>query len=458
MIIFRTYFLRFFVPMVLAALGLILATMLLPSEWQAVNQQLIGFPDSDAAAHKARPAIMAALCFLPSIAALLYAISGTLDRYIVRQFAGIFLICLTGLLMIWLLVDLGDKIPEFRQSDGVFETIVKFYASRSPAVLSLMIPYSILLAALYSLGKLSASREIIAMIQTGRGILRITMPLIISGLLFSLLCLGLNYHWAPTAEGNVDIMLAESAGKPADEAKNVLYPNLEARRLWLVGAFPKNYQLGKPLLDIEITTTRADKTIFSRLSAKSATWDRITRDWTFVEPVLGNFQPNQPAIFQTENKTLIIPGWSETPWQLIKPGLSAEFLGIPDLNSWLNANSKNFQFADPAPYQTQWHYRWALPFGCLITILLAIPLGIHFSRHGAGNGVFIAVTLAGLMLLTTSISTALGASGTLPPAWAAWAPTGVFVSIACFLLHRRVSGQPLFLVIHRLISKSTSSI
>ena len=70
-------------------------------------------------------------------------------------------------------------------------------------------------------------------------------------------------------------------------------------------------------------------------------------------------------------------------------------------------------FADPAPYQTQWHYRWALPLGCLITVLLATPLGIYFSRRGAGGGVFLAVILSGLMLLLTSISVALGESGTL---------------------------------------------
>jgi hypothetical protein len=30
--------------------------------------------------------------------------------------------------------------------------------------------------------------------------------------------------------------------------------------------------------------------------------------------------------------TLSFDGWSETPWLLIKPGLSAADLGVPDLN------------------------------------------------------------------------------------------------------------------------------
>ena len=40
--------------------------------------------------------VMAALCFLPALASLLYSLGGTLDRYIARQFIGIFFICLVG--------------------------------------------------------------------------------------------------------------------------------------------------------------------------------------------------------------------------------------------------------------------------------------------------------------------------------------------------------------------------
>lgn len=451
MTFFRTHLPRIFLPLVLAALGAGLCLLLIPAEMESVNQQLLGFPDSDVTAHQARPVIMATLCFMPALASLLYSFSGILDRYVIRQFAGIFLICLTALVMIWLLIDLGDKLPDFRGADDVVRTVSAFYAARSPAVLSALIPYSLLLALLYSLGKLSGSREIIAMIQSGRSLVRIAWPLLLVGVFLSFLCAGLNYHWAPVAEGNVEIILDEAGGKPATEATNVLYSNHENRRLWLIGSFPKDYQLGKPLLNVEITTTRLDKTMANRLIAKSASWDRNTRKWTFVEPSVGNFKTGQAAVFEIHREPLVIDGWSETPWQLIKPGLSAQHLGIPDLNSWLQSNERIGYFADPAPYLTQWHYRWALPLGCLVTVLLATPLGVHFSRRGAGGGVFLAVFLSGLMLLLTSISVALGESGTLHPAHAAWLPNVIFALLGIYLFHRRVSGQPIYLVLRRLL-------
>ena len=85
--------------------------------------------------------------------------------------------------MIWLLIDLSDNIGDFRDSENILPSrSAPYYATRLPAVLLLLLPYSLLLALLYSLGKLSTNREIIAMIQSGRGILRITLPLIIAGL------------------------------------------------------------------------------------------------------------------------------------------------------------------------------------------------------------------------------------------------------------------------------------
>ena len=449
---FRSHLLRLLLPIALAALGAVICAMLIPREMEAVRQQLMGFPDSDVRAHEARPWVLAALCFLPALAGLVYSLAGTLDRYIARQFAGIFCVCLGALLSIWLLMDLADKIGDFLDSKHLLRTIAVFYGTRSPAILLLLLPYSLLLALLYSLGKLSGTREVISMIQAGRSVIRITMPLIIAGIFFSLLSLGLNYQWAPVAEGSVQAILDESTGQLLTKAPpNVLYRNPTERRLWKIGAFPQDYHKGAALLDVEVTTTRADKTLESRLSAKKAYWDRGTRNWTFEQAIVGNYPPNLTPVFQTHETPLVIEHWRETPWQLIKPGLSAAFLGIPDLDTWLQENARGEQFADPAPYLTQWHYRWALPFACMVTVLLATPLAVHFSRRGAGGGIFLAIVLSAMMTLFSSISLALGEAGTLRSALAAWLPNAAFALLGLYLFRRRISGKPIYLILRRFL-------
>jgi LPS export ABC transporter permease LptG len=434
----------------LAAMGAGFCAWLVPAESRAVTQQLIGFPDSDVHAHQARPMVLAALCFLPSFACLIYSFGGTLDRYITRQFLVIFGICLTGLFLIFLLIDLSDKISDFLGTKHVLRTIGRFYATRFPAILLLLLPYSLLLAVLHALGKFSTNREIIAMIQSGRGVVRITLPLLIAGIFCTLLSLGLNYHWAPIAEGHLNEILAEASDKPATKATQVLYRNPENRRLWMIGAFPKNYHKDQPLLNVEVTTTDANHMLQSRISAARALWNRHTRQWTFDKPAVSHYRPGRPPDFDPPVDSLTIDSWSETPWLLIKPGISAEYLGVPDLSGWLQTHSRLRTFADPSPYLTQWHYRWALPFTCLVTVLLATPLAIHFSRRGAGGGVFLAVVLSALMLLVSNIVLAFGESGTLRPALAAWLPNILFGLLGLYLFRRRITGRPIYHSLRRL--------
>ncbi len=447
----RSHLPRFLLILVFAAVGIALCAILLPAENRAVANQLIGFPDSDVQAQQARPLVLAIMCFLPVPACIAYALGGTLDRYITRQFLGIFGVCISALFVIWLLIDLSDNVSEFRSSKNFIFTVGTFYCTRAPAVILLLLPYSLLLALLYSLGKLSTNREIIAVIQSGRGVVRTTLPLVVAGVFCTLFCMGLNYHWAPVAEGRQDEILAEATGKQAAEATKVLYRNPERRRLWMIGAFPPNYEKGLPLLDIEVTTTGENRMLESRLSAPRATWNRENRVWTFESPVIGRYTPGLPAEFIKIDGPVTFGDWPETPWQLIKPGLTAANLGIPDLNAWLRSNSLHQQFADPAPYLTQWHYRWAQPFTCLVTVLLAAPLAIHFSRRGPGGGVLLAVILSALMLLVSNIVLAFGEAGTLRPALAAWLPNLIFTLISLYLYRRRITGRPIYQSLRRLL-------
>jgi lipopolysaccharide export LptBFGC system permease protein LptF len=268
---------------------------------------------------------------------------------------------------------------------------------------------------------------------------------------FTLLCLGINYHWAPVAESGKDRILDEAAGKPTTEASHVVYRNPSYGRLWVIGAFPADYEKGAPLRDVEVTTTDAAHRMVSRLYASHARWKRGTRRWTFDNAMTATFKPGEPPVYEKSRGALAIDGWPETPWQLIKPGLPAAELGVPDLNGWLAANHLRPSSADPEPYLTQWHYRWALPFSCLVTVLLATPLAVHFSRRGPGGSVFVAVVLSAMMLLLSSIVLAFGEAGIIEPVAAAWLPNTAFALLAIYLLYRRMSGRPIYRALSKVL-------
>lgn len=442
---------KWIAPLVLLLLGGLLAMWLINQEVAAVRLHLIGFPDADPLAHWLRPWLIGLGCFLPALAGLVYALSGIQDRYVFRLFAVSFGICAAGLGVIWLITDLSDNLTDILRSPKPLGTLLAFYGVQLPTVAVFLLPYVLLLSVLYCLGKMSTSREIISMIQTGRSVPRVVRPLILSGALATAICLIFNYHWAPYGAAQQKIILDTALGRAPNQATNVLYYNDTARRLWKVGAFPADPTLVAPLRNVAVTSKAADGSLESRLLVPKASWNRDSHQWTFEGTEVVTFIKGEPPKLTKPDAPMVISGWSETPWQLIKPGLPAPSLGVPDLHSWLLTN-KELDWVNRRPYLTQWHYRFAQPLVCLVTVLLAAPLGIVFTRRGASGGVAVAIFLCAGMLLFTRVALAIGDAGYVPPLVAAWATNLFFGVLAVVLMRRRVSGRPIYQSIKHLLA------
>ena len=444
---------RWLLPIISLVLGGIAISILVPLELAAVKEHLEGFPDSHIFAHNLRPWILAIVCLMPAIGASAYQLGTTFDRYLARQFMAIFLICLGALFGLWLLLDLNDNLGDFKGGGANrYLSVLFFYLYRSPAILMVILPYTLLLSLIYGLGKFSKSNEIIAMIQSGTGIVRVSAPLVFAGLWCSAFLLGLNYHWAPHAEGKRSEMVARANGWPIYDAKNVLYRDPASERLWMVGAFPENFQQGGHLDNVEVTTLNPDNTLKTRMTSPRARWDRATREWTFEQPLVASFNKGESPDFESMDGPMIRTTWKETPSQIIKPGLSVEYLGIPEISSWLASPLAKQEITNRASYLTHWHYRWALPLTCVVTVLLAVPLSIHFTRRGSGSGIFLAVLLSVLMIFFSSVALALGEAAIIPPALAAWLPNTGFGLLGLWLYHRRVTGRPIYQSFKRLLT------
>ncbi|TAE77567.1 MAG: YjgP/YjgQ family permease [Verrucomicrobia bacterium] len=442
---------RAIIPLILAIAGGLAAVRLGPAEHALVRRHLENFPEIEASAHLLRPWLVAALCLLPALGSFCYTCGGTLARYVSRQFLSIFAISLSTLFIIWLIGDLGDNLDDLKQSGKVVNFAVKLYTARLPEILVMLLPYALLLSILYCLGRLSRSREIVAMIQTGRGLARLTTPFLVAGLLAALLCTGLNYQWAPGAVAAESAIINEAKGLDRMAAEYVRYRNASDRRLWMVGAFPPDYQQGVPLRGVTVIQERHDGSLESILSAETATWSPETRKWSFHGTRRRFCKAGAPPHFQQDlPDPLTIEGWSETPAQIIRPGLPATQLGIPDLDDWLDANPPG-TWASRGGHLTQWHYRWAQPFNCLIVVLLATPLGIVFSRRATSGGVAMAIFLSAGMLFFSNVCLSFGDSGHLHPALAAWLPNIVFGILALFLFQRRLAGRPIHQTLRKFI-------
>ena len=131
--------------------------------------------------------------------------------------------------------------------------------------------------------------------------------------------------------------------------------------------------------------------------------------------------------------SLTIKHWSETPYRLGSANVRAEYLSVPELREYLRFNS-DFPETLLAPFRTHLQYRLALPWTCLVVVLIAAPLGIGFSRRGVLSSVAASIILVFSMNFLTHLFLALGEGDRIPPWAAAWIPNLIFAVIGFYLL------------------------
>ena len=78
-----------------------------------------------------------------------------LDRYVIRNFVQAYSYCIAGFLSIWLIFDVSDNISTFIDEHFGFMLTVKYYATQVPEVFVILLPVALLLALLFSLGRMS---------------------------------------------------------------------------------------------------------------------------------------------------------------------------------------------------------------------------------------------------------------------------------------------------------------
>jgi lipopolysaccharide export LptBFGC system permease protein LptF len=108
--------------------------------------------------------------------------------------------CIAGFVSIWLIFDISDNISTFIDEHFGFMLTVRYYATQVPEVFIILLPVALLLALLFSLGRMSRANEIVSMLTAGVSIPRLLTPLIGMGLLTVGASLALNYSLAPHAE------------------------------------------------------------------------------------------------------------------------------------------------------------------------------------------------------------------------------------------------------------------
>jgi lipopolysaccharide export system permease protein len=359
-----------------------------------------------------------------------------LDRYVIGNFVQAYFYCIAGFVSIWLIFDVSDNISTFIDDHFGFMLTVKYYATQVPEVFIILLPVALLLALLFSLGRMSRANEIVSMLTAGVSIPRVLAPLIGIGLLTVAASLALNYSLAPHAEMAKKFFIL-TARAHQFTVQGQIFRNRTDLRTWFIQSFRPGHNVFN---NVQVLQQDAHDNIVENYLTPRATYHVDTKTWEFENVKVVHYDAAGNIIDEKTLPSLKIDNWSETPFRLGSANVRAEYLSFPELQQYLHFNS-DFPITLLAPFRTHLYYRLALPWTCLVVVCIAAPLGIGYSRRGVLASVASAVVLVFSMNFLTHLFLALGEGDRISPLVAAWTPNLIFAVIGIYLLYLRATNR-----------------
>jgi LPS export ABC transporter permease LptG len=306
-----------------------------------------------------------------------------------------------------------------------------------PQILVILLPVSLLLALLFSLGRMSRANEIVSMLTAGVSIPRVLLPLILMGFLTVAATMALNYQLAPHADSARKTFLSSERLRRETQIEGQIFRNRADARTWFIQSFRLHHNTFN---NVQVLQQDANDNIVTSYLAARAVYEPATKTWTLESVKIINYDAAGNILNEEIRPSLSITNWSETPFRLSSANVRAEYLSVPELREYLRYNS-DFPATLLAPFKTHLQYRLALPWTCLVVVFIAAPLGIGFSRRGILSSVAASLILVFAMNFLTHLFLALGEGYRIPSWAAAWTPNILFAVIGLYLLYLRATNR-----------------
>mgnify|MGYP005844599891 CR=1 FL=1 len=344
-----------------------------------------------------------------------------IEKYIILEFLKVFAICLSGFVMMLLLIDITDKIKYYFHYNPPGGLMLKYFLVKLPGYLFFGIPLGILLAGMLALLTLARHYELIAMQANGVDALHIAKPVLAAGLVASFIMFLADETVIPWSNRYSEyIQNVEIAGK-----SDTTY--FKKDQIWIrtrdgiihVENFRKSDQ---SLEKITIIHWSPYYEFSERLYADKAKW------WQNHWMLYGVNRTVRTAKDKIIVETLPSLEWkfSKTPEDFQRVEVATREMNISQLSDYIDKLEEEGQ--SPQRYLVDWHAKIAFPIVCLIMSALSVPFAITATPRGGGIGIGLGISLviAFSYWIAHTMFISLGHAGYIPPPAAAWGANIIF--------------------------------
>ncbi|WP_309398925.1 LptF/LptG family permease [Cerasicoccus maritimus] len=366
-----------------------------------------------------------------------------LDRYIFFEWLKAFIMAVAALVGVLLLADVQDDMQDYiRWGASSFE-ILKYYLYLTPSFMPLVLPISLLISILFTLGNLHRNNEITAMRASGLHLFTITRSLWISGALLTVVLFALNAKVVPDSIEQSRLMLnnwrlqhqAEVQGpKHVGTVRLLSFDNRAENRIWFINRFSEFSYDG---FGVSVYERDEDGRETRRLMADEAYFDDVDGQWVFINGREMLFDPQTGESYRSlgfERKEY--PELTEDPWLMKALNDDPDKLSLNEIQRLMALSSED----NPkmTTYQLRQQRILSQPLVCLVMVGIAIPFAVAGVRVNPVVGVSKSLGFFALFFALSEVLRLLGSQGIMPLEIAVWLPFVLMLGLSVYYFRKVV--------------------
>lgn len=351
-----------------------------------------------------------------------------IDRYVLKGFLSTLIFSVAALCVIFLIVDLMESLDGFIDHKAPASAIVSYYLYYLPQIIKLIFPIAMLLASLFSVGRLSGNNEVTAMKSSGMSVYRLLLPIALISLALSGLQLYFNGWVVPHAQTKMLTVdrayLGKAKNRTETQVFNVAFRDSPLRNV-LMNSYNDESHYGVHLCVEDFSSTNAPR-IVRRLDADSFFWDSTKNVWIAENVYTRNVSTSDSVITRFSARDTV---------QLVMPheaimGLqrSADEMNLNEYKEFIDLQERGGK--DVRMKRIDYFGQYAFPFANLIVVLFGVPFASVKRRGGVAGEIAAAMIVTFSYLVFTKLSQSLGFELDLPAIVVGWSANIIFGCIA----------------------------
>ncbi|MFO7890852.1 MAG: LptF/LptG family permease [bacterium] len=335
-----------------------------------------------------------------------------LSGYIFKRFMSIFLFCLLGIVIIFIVVDMIENLDRFIDNDVPWSITTLYYLYFVPYIIIIILPVATLMTTVFSIGFMARHNEIVALKALGYSFYRILCILLIVGLLLS----GGSFLLAETVAihtnreiDNITNEYLRKRSRSNEFIRDVIMQDPPDKIVTI-----ETYNFKRQIAyNVKIEKYK-EGILVSKIDSRLMKWDGSR--WIIYNGYERTFEKDEEIAEPITAKREI--DLNLTPHQLHLSQIDPEQMSITELLWFVDRVRRSG--GEVYKWVTQLNLRFSYPLSNVIIIMFSIPLVYNRRKKSLVVGFGISLAICFVYFGLVRIGQTMGEKGELNPFLGAW--------------------------------------